>query len=197
MARRGLDTEQVLDEAVRLADADGLEAVTLARLAGRLGVRPPSLYNHVDGRAALLRLITLRGLDELTEAIATAAAGLAGEDALRATAHAYRAYAHEHPGIYEATLAPSRREDPEMLAASGRLLELLAAIMRGWQLEDDRAIDAIRAVRSALHGFVALERSGGFAMARARDASFEALLEILVAGLASGASANRHDAEAP
>jgi AcrR family transcriptional regulator len=190
VARRGLDTEQVLDEAVSLADADGLQAVTLARLADELGVRPPSLYNHVDGRAALLRLITLRGLGELTEAIATAAAGLAGEDALRATAHAYRAYAHAHPGVYEATLAPSRREDPELLAASGRLLELLAAIMRGWQLEDDRAIDAIRAVRSALHGFVALERSGGFAMPRARDASFEVLLQILVGGLASAASAD-------
>jgi AcrR family transcriptional regulator len=189
VARRGLDAAQVLEEAVALADADGLQAVTFARLAARLGVRPPSLYNHVDGRAALLRLITLRGLEELTDAIAAAAAGLAGADALRACGHAYRRYAGEHPGCYEATLAPSGRQDAELLAASARLLEMLTAIMRGWQLDGEQAIDAIRAVRSALHGFVSLERSGGFAMARARDASFDALLEILVAGLAAGATA--------
>ena len=191
MARRGLDTAAVLEEAVALADADGLEAVTLARTAERLGVRAPSLYNHVDGRAALLRLITLRALGELTDAIAAAAAGLTREDALRATAHAYRAYAHEHPGCYEAILPAPPEGDPELRAAAGRLLDLLAAIMRGWQLEEEHAVDAIRAVRSALHGFVTLEHGGGFAMARARDASFAALLEILVAGLGHAAPAKK------
>jgi AcrR family transcriptional regulator len=180
--RQGLDAEQVLQAAVSLAD-HGLERVTFARLAEVLGVRPPSLYNHVNGRPALLRLITLRGLHELTDAIAAAAAGLSGEDALRATAHAYRAYAHAHPGSYDATLAAPHEPDPELHAAAERLLTLLSAILRGWKLEGDRAIDAIRAVRSALHGFVSLERSGGFAMARDRDASFDRLVAMLAAGL--------------
>jgi hypothetical protein len=70
-------------------------------------------------------------------------------------------------------------------------LEWLTAIMRGWQLEGEHAINAIRAVRSALLGFVSLERSGGFARSGARDASFEALLELVVAGLASGVHAGR------
>lgn len=182
MPRQGLDTEQVLEAALVLAD-EGLDHVTFARLAEVLGVRAPSLYNHVDGRAALLRLIKLRGLTGLADAIATAAAGLSGEDALRATADAYRAYALSHPGSYEATLAAPSEPDPELQAAAERLLELLALILRGWRLEGDDAIDAIRALRSALHGFIALERGGGFAMSRDLDASFQALVEILVAGL--------------
>jgi len=168
---------------VTLAD-DGLDNVTFARLAQVLGVQAPSLYNHVNGRPALLRLITLRGLTELADDIATAAAGLSGEDALRATAHAYRAYALAHPGSYEGILAAPRAGDAELEAAAERLLELLAAILRGWRLEGDDAIDAIRVVRSALHGFVTLERSGGFAMARETDASFERLIDILARGLA-------------
>ena len=56
MPRRGLDTSQVVDAAVKLAD-DGIETVTFARLAQDLEVRAPSLYNHVDGRPALLRLL--------------------------------------------------------------------------------------------------------------------------------------------
>lgn len=184
MPRRGLDTEQVLAAALVLAD-EGLDQVTFARLAEDLGVRAPSLYNHVDGRAALLRMITLRGLTDLADAIAAAAAGLSGEDALRATAHAYRAFALRHPGTYEATLAAPRQPDPELQAAAERLLALLAAILRGWQLQGDDATDAIRVLRSALHGFVALERGGGFALPRDLDASFEVLVDVLVAGLAA------------
>ncbi|HTU78332.1 MAG TPA: WHG domain-containing protein [Solirubrobacteraceae bacterium] len=186
MARRGLDTAQVLDAAVALAD-DGLERVSFARLAEILGVRAPSLYNHVNGRAELLRLITVRGLSELADAIATAAAGLSGEQALCASAHAYRAYARAHPGAYEATLTAPDAADRELHALAQRLLELIAAILRGWELEGEDAIDAIRAVRSALHGFVTLERHGGFAMERDPDASFEALIEMLAGGLARGA----------
>ncbi len=183
MPRQGLDRARVLDAAVGLAD-DGLECVTFARLAQALGVRAPSLYNHVDGRAALLRLITLRALGELTDALAAGAAGLAREDALRATAHAYRAYAHAHPGSYEATLAAPRERDDELDAAAERLVALLGAILRGWRLEGEQAIDAIRVIRSALHGFVSLERAGGFAMARDVDASFERLIDMLIAGVA-------------
>jgi AcrR family transcriptional regulator len=160
--------------------------VTLAELAKTLGVQAPSLYNHVDGRAALLRLITLRGLGELSDAIAAAAAGLAGAEALRATAHAYRAYAHSHPGCYEALLAAPDPVDEELRAAAALLLGLLAAILRGWDLEGNEAIDAIRAVRSALHGFVTIEHGGGFALERDIDASFERLVEMLVTALGSG-----------
>jgi AcrR family transcriptional regulator len=180
--RRGLDTEQVVDAAEALAEG-GLDQVTFARLAEHLGVKPPSLYNHVRGREALLRLITLRGLNGLQDAIGSAAAGLAGADALRAAAHTYRAYARAHPGRYEATLAAPAEPDAELQAAAERLLGTIAAILRGWKLEGDDAIDAIRIVRSALHGFVSLERQGGFAMARDVDATFERLVETLVAGL--------------
>lgn len=187
MSRQRLDTEQVLQAALALAD-EGLDQATFARLAQVLGVRAPSLYNHVNGRAALLRLITLRGLDDLADAIATAAAGRSGEDGVRAVAHAYRDYARAHPGAYEATLAAPDPADAELRAAAERLLELLGAILRAWKLDDEQTIDAIRVLRSGLHGFVALERGGAFAMARDVDASFEGLVDTVVAGLEAGSA---------
>ncbi len=182
MPRQGLDTEQVVDAAVALAD-EGLEQATFARLAKLLGVRAPSLYNHVNGRGALLRLIALRGANGMHEAIASAAAGLSGPDAVRATAHAYRLYAQANPGCYEATLAAPEETDPELQAAAGRLLELLGSVLRAWQLDAERTVDAIRSIRSALHGFLSLERAGGFAMARDIETSYEWLIEMLIAGL--------------
>lgn len=52
-----LERKQIVDEAIALLDADGLEGVTLRRLAARLGVRQPSLYWYLPNKAALLTSI--------------------------------------------------------------------------------------------------------------------------------------------
>lgn len=49
-----LTRDRVLEEAMRLVDADGLDAVTLRALAARLGVQAPTLYWHVRNKAELL-----------------------------------------------------------------------------------------------------------------------------------------------
>jgi AcrR family transcriptional regulator len=174
-----LDRAQVVDAAVALADDDGLETVTLAGVAQALGVRPPSLYNHVDGRDALVRAIALRALAELTDALRRAATGRAGADALHAVARAQLAYARAHPGRYAATVAAPAPGDAEHTAAADEAVTVLRAALAGLGLEGDDAIHAIRALRSAVHGFAAIEAAGGFALAVDRDASFEYLLARL------------------
>jgi AcrR family transcriptional regulator len=186
MPRAGLDTERVVDAAAEIADAEGLDAVTLARVAGRLGVRAPSLYNHVDGRAGLLRALALRGMRELTAALRDAAVGRSGDDALGATARAYRAYAGAHPGLYAASVAAPALDDAEHRAAAQETVDVVYAVLRGWDLEGDDAVHAARAFRSAIHGFVALEAAGGFGMPVDLGASFERLVATLAGGLARG-----------
>ena len=44
--RAGLDKAMVVQAAADLANAEGVDALSLGRLAERLGVRTPSLYNH-------------------------------------------------------------------------------------------------------------------------------------------------------
>jgi AcrR family transcriptional regulator len=183
MPRMGLDAGRVVDVAARIADAEGLEAVTLARVAGDLGVRAPSLYNHVDGRADLLRAIAVVGVRELTAALREAAVGRSSADALIAAARAYRAYARAHPGRYAATVAAPTRGDEDHRAAAAEAVDVMLAIMRGWDLEGDDAIHAVRAFRSAVHGFVAIEAADGFGMAVDVDASFDRLVATLAQGL--------------
>ncbi len=55
--RPGLEVRTVVDAAVALADAEGLEAVTVRRLAGALGVAPMTVYGYVPGRPELLDLM--------------------------------------------------------------------------------------------------------------------------------------------
>jgi len=59
-----LTRERILRTAVRLADRDGPEAVTLRRIAGELGVHVTSLYNHVPTRDAVTDGIVELLLDE-------------------------------------------------------------------------------------------------------------------------------------
>jgi len=183
MPRMGLDPARVVDVAAAIADAEGLQAVTLARVAGDLGVRPPSLYNHVDGRPDLLRAIAVRSVRELAEALREAAVGRSGAEALTAAAHAYRAYARARPGRYEATLAAPTRGDEEHRAAAAEAVDVMLAVMRAWDLEGDDAIHAVRAFRSAVHGFVAIEAADGFGLAVDVDESFARLVAALAGGL--------------
>jgi AcrR family transcriptional regulator len=184
---KGLDAGAVVAAAGRIADADGLEAATISRVAAELGVRPPSLYNHVENHAALMRLLAIESVSELAAAITGAAVGRSREDAIRAVAVAYRAYAGAHPGRYAATVRAPAPDDEEARAAAVRAINPIVAIIGGWGIEGDDAVHLVRVVRSALHGFISIEMGGGFGMRLDLDRSFDLLVDSLVAAISAQA----------
>ena len=183
MPRAGLDAEAVVAAAASLADTGGLAQLTLARLAAVLGIRTPSLYAHIDGLGDLRARLGARGARELAATLQIAAAGRARGDALRAVAAAYREYAHAHPGTYAAMQVVSDSEEFE--AAGAEVVGPIVAVLRGYGLDGEQAIHAVRAIRSSLHGFVSLEREGGFGLPIDIDDSFDNLVTMLDAGLAA------------
>ncbi len=179
MPRAGLTQARVVAEAAALADDVGFDRLTVAGVAARFGVRLPSLYKHVQGLDALRRLITTLAIRELADELRSAAVGKSGRDALRAVASRYRDYARRHPGRYAATLRAPDPDDATLVAAAASVLEVVFAVLAGYGLTGDDAVDATRILRSALHGFVSLESVGGFGMPQDVDRSFARL----VAGL--------------
>ena len=167
--------------AAEAIDARGPDGLTLASIAQEFGVKTPSLYTHVDGIDDVREAVRLSVLEELGEELQRAAVGRSGRDALRATAAAYRAFALRHPGRYALSLRGDV-QDPAVAAVAGGILETVTAVLRGYGLEGDAALHATRALRSALHGFVALELAGGFAMDLDVDTSFERFVDLLDAG---------------
>jgi AcrR family transcriptional regulator len=180
MPRAGLDRDAVVSAAAALADADGLQALTLARLAEGLGVRPPSLYAHVDGLDDIRARLADRGARELAATVRAAAIGRARGDALAAVADAYRVYAREHPGTYAALQVATTDAGTE-------IVEVVAAVLRGYGLDGDDAIHGVRIVRAALHGFALLENGGAFGIPLDLDETFARLVATLDGGIAATA----------
>ncbi len=156
----------------------------MGQLAERVGVRTPSLYKHVASQDDLNRRIATLALDEAADAIGEAVQGLAGRDALRAAARALRSFVLAHPGRYAATLGlePSGPQDPLALAAA-RGLAPFAAVLRGYGLTPAETTHALRALRSAFHGFATIEAAGGFQWSTGTDDSFEWLIDLVDLGL--------------
>jgi AcrR family transcriptional regulator len=186
MPRAGLDRASVAQAAAALADAEGLEAVTVVRLAGQLGIRPPSLYNHVANLDEVRRDIALLGARELGARLARATAGKAGDQALVALATAYRQFAKAHPGRYAAVQRAPDPADTELATVAGEVVAIVADVLAAYGLQGDDAMHAVRGLRSALHGFVALEAGGGFGMPLDRAESFARLVRLFSAGLRAG-----------
>jgi AcrR family transcriptional regulator len=182
-ARKHIDRQQVIDTGIALADAHGFEAVTLASVAEQLGIRIPSLYNHVAGLTGLRHEIQLWGLRQLGEQMRRAAVGKSGEDAILRVAHAYREFAHLHPGVYSATLRAAAPDESDIAAAGQDIIEVVLAILEPYHFSPDDNLHVVRGLRSVLHGFVDLETAGGFGLALDRDESFRQLLQRFIQGL--------------
>jgi hypothetical protein len=101
-------------------------------------------------------------------------------------AHATRSYALTRPGRYQAVQGAGWPADPAGQAvrdAAARAVDAFTAAVAAAGVPPERQIDAVRAFRAGLHGFVALELGGGFGMPQDVDASFDYLVDLLIAGL--------------
>lgn len=179
MPRRGLSTEQVVLAAAELADAEGLAAVSLSEVARRTGVRTASTYSHVAGLDDLLARLAALALTEIADRAAAALAGVAGREALAALCDAYRDYGLAHPGRYAATRHPLAPGGPAGPAAR-RHADLTRAVLRGYGLEEEAQVHAVRLVGSVVHGFVTLELAGAFAHSQpSSERSWRHAVEVL------------------
>lgn len=184
MPRAGLDPEAVVAAGATLADEVGFPALTMGLLAERLGVRTPSLYKHVASQDDLHRRIAALALGQAADAMAAATQGRAGRDALAAAAHALRDFVLAHPGRYAATLGlvPTGPDDP-VLVAEARGLGAFEGVLRDYDVAPGDATHALRAMRSAFHGFAGLQAAGGFQWAADVDESFAWLIDLVDRGL--------------
>lgn len=150
LARRTLTREKVLQAAIELVDTEGLESLSMRRLASAVGVQAMSLYNHVTDKDDLL--------DGITELVAGQIAppdpAAGWRESMRERTLSARAVLQRHP--WAATLmeargnaGPARLDHSEALVATFRLA--------GFSLELTHR--ALLTLDSHLYGFLLQEQA--------------------------------------
>ena len=184
--RTRLTKTAVVQAAVDLINNEGSDALSLNRLAEKLGIQTPSLYNHVDGLPGLQRELAVMNARLLADRLGEAAIGKSGAELFMDVAQAFRNYVKEYPGLYMSTLRSSGNQlvrDENLIQEEERALKIGLAVMASLGLQGEDGIHALRAFRSTVHGFATLEVAGGFGLSQDCDESFQRLVEALVAGL--------------
>ena len=173
-----------------LEERGRLDAVSLAQVAARIGIRTQSLYAHVEGLDGLRRALALRGLSALGERLAAAAKGSVDGEAIEAVVRAYYAFAIEHPGLYDASLQPPG-QDPELRAAMTTVMGPLNVVFDRYGLDDAASLHWYRIVFAGVHGFAALQRDGLLTMPGDPATSLGHMIQAFVHQIEAEAAAAR------
>ncbi|MGE5225702.1 MAG: TetR/AcrR family transcriptional regulator [Planctomycetaceae bacterium] len=167
---------QIVEAARAILEQDGREALTMRRVADRLGIRAPSLYKHVASKEELEALLiaeALRGLGTALHGVLDGLPSRAGRrPALAAIAEVYRSWALAHPHLYRLS---TEGELPRALLPEG---------LEAWTAEPLVHVAGgqthARAAWAFAHGMTVLELDGRFPP----DADLDAAWEAGVAALA-------------
>jgi AcrR family transcriptional regulator len=152
--RQPLSRRRVLEEAVRLVDREGLEALTMRRLGAELGVEAMSLYNHVPNKSALLDGMVEVLLGELE--IPPKDQGW--EERIREGYRAFRRLAREHPYVFPLLVT----RPPDTMDGVWLVEEFLRTLQEAG-FGKERALHAFRVLSSYTFGY-AMAEIRGFAL---------------------------------
>jgi AcrR family transcriptional regulator len=190
---------RILDAARELFASDGVESVTMRRIAERIEYSPTAIYFHFRDKEALLAELCdadFRAIAQQFTSIATIEDPI---ERLRATGHAYLAFGLENPSHYRVMfMTPKPQQRPEDSAIrkgnpeedSYEFLKLtVAQAMADGRLRDDVTdVDLMaQIIWSGVHGVISLE------IAKCNDAWVDwrpfndrakLMIDVLIAGVA-------------
>ncbi|GAA1565550.1 TetR/AcrR family transcriptional regulator C-terminal domain-containing protein [Kribbella sancticallisti] len=142
-----LSRQAILEAALRIVDAEGMDAMTMRRLASTLGVNPMSIYHHLPNKAAVFA-----GLAELVfgqlEAV-TPDDSVRWQDELTNSARAYRDAVRAHPNLALQVLS-------DTAAVSDVVVVTVEPFYRALDragLEPRQIVEVVNTIIDFLHGF--------------------------------------------
>ena len=147
--RAGLTRELVLAAARRIADAEGVDRLTMRRLAAELGVLPNALYTYIPDKEALLDAL----IDDLLAGVEPDGPAEGDwRDGLARVMDASRRLLLAHP-----QLGPVFLTRPGLGPNAARLGEITFGLLRQGGLEGERAVEAFRVLLVYSLGFAAFQ----------------------------------------
>lgn len=162
MVKKGLNIGWIIETAAELIEEKGYERFSLHDLADILNVKTASLYNHMSNISELTFGIGEYALKCLNK---TLHENMETDDAnmtLLSIAEGYRKFAHENQKLYKTIIKIPSTKDEELMKEGKACLYGLYEALDKFALNDEEKIHFSRSFRSAMHGFVALVKTGFF-----------------------------------
>ncbi len=177
MQKRNLTKEKIIQATFLLADEIGLNQVTFPKIAEKLGIKYPSLYNHFTNMDNLKIEMTVFLLKELNLKLMQRLIGKSGEDAIREFAYVYRDFAFQNKTAYGLFMNIPGTENEDIT----RLVKETGGIIQqvlGFYIKDETClVHKVRELRSFLHGFVSLYSLGYLHGSVSPEDSFQMMID--------------------
>lgn len=189
--------ERILQAAIEAFERDGLDGLSMRKLAASLGLTPMALYRHVADKQELVDAVALHGLECWRTRVA-AIAQAAPLAWLEAMGEAFLDFSLQTPRLYEAAFLlrahTARRFPDDFLAGRSppvaMVVERIEAARQAGLIGDAPAHEVAIAIWAMAQGLVELNRAGRFAGDEAYlRGLYRSLLRRCIASFSPGAPA--------
>ncbi|HYV97351.1 MAG TPA: TetR/AcrR family transcriptional regulator [Gemmatimonadaceae bacterium] len=185
-------TREILDIAEGIHRREGLDSLSVRRVAEEVGVTPMALYRHFPGKDGLLDALVARGFAKLESRFGRAARKRTPLARVRGVLTEYREFAIAEPRVFELMFFVRRRNVPTAPASLAQssspaftiIIASVAAAMEEGRIRTGDPAQTILLLWSVAHGLIALHFSGRFGgdasrFRRIYDAQIATALELL------------------
>lgn len=180
---KGITEESIVQAAAEILNEQGEDALSLKGLAQKLGIKAPSLYNHVDSLEDVKKRVMLYGWARLEERMVRATMGIAGYDALKSLCNAFYDYVESNRGVFGVMMRYNKYRNEEIRRSTERLQQQLQVIAGPVGIPAEDCGHLVRMIRSFLEGFFMITNNEEMRQDETVRESFAFSLEVLVEGL--------------
>ena len=183
MPRTGLSKEEIIKKAAELANERGLSYLSVTTLADYLGIKKPSLYNHMKTIEDMHRSLMIYGWRMVSEDIVKGINSLDEKANLAEYGRKFYKFSIDNPGVFEAMLWYNKYADDMLLSATEGLYVFFFKQTDGLGINREIANHLLRTYRAFLEGFIMLQIHNAFGNPIPMDESFEISMNVLLAGM--------------
>ncbi|MFD2829682.1 TetR/AcrR family transcriptional regulator [Corticicoccus populi] len=189
--KKGINSDSIINAALNIIDNEGIEQLSIKKIADFLNIKPPSLYNHIQSLNQIIDLCAMESLAILLKEI---------EDVLNNSerkisilyeiACAYRYFAHKYPGRYKLTQSPEYWHSRETHSKADNIIIRMLQEFSDSNISKESKIHFLRIFRSYLHGFITLELNQSFQLEQDIDESFQQGIHLFTENFSEHLSAD-------
>ena len=179
---KGVTEESIIEAAARIVNEQGEDALSLKGLAQDLGIKAPSLYNHVASLENVKERLMLYGWSHLEERMVRATMGVTGYEAMRRLSWAFYDYVEVNRGVFGIMMRYNKYSNEETVHSTERLLQQIQILMDSVGIGREDCVHVVRLLRSFLEGFFLITNNQELQQDNSIRESFEFSLSVLVEG---------------